>query len=167
MSPARQSGFTLIELMVTIAIVAILAALALPSFQQSIRSNRVTTTANEVMASLSLARTEAVKGVGTAGVCPSSSGTACTSTTDWSGGWVVWRTDRTSGSAVQTVVRYIQQKSGTVVTGPSAGVSFSVQGRPLDGAGQVAVSPEGGSTPVRCVLLNVAGQSRVRQEACL
>ena len=167
MPSVRQAGFTLIELMVVVAVVAILAALALPSFQQSIRSNRVATTTNEVLASFSLARTEAIKGIGVAGVCPSSDGSAtCANTTDWGGGWVVWRTDATAAGNVRTVVRYVQQKAGTVVTGPAAGVSFTVQGRSVTGASQVGVTPESGSTPVRCVLVSATGQARVNQGAC-
>lgn len=166
MPSVRQSGFSLIELMVAIAVAAILAALALPSFQQTIRSNRVATTANEMLASLALARTEAIKGIGTAGVCPSSNGTSCATATDWSGGWVVWRTDATGAGTVQTVVRYIQQKSGTLVNGPQDGVTFNVQGRTVDGAAMVGIKPSDSNTPVRCVRLNTTGQARITEGAC-
>ncbi|WP_374012087.1 GspH/FimT family pseudopilin [Pseudoxanthomonas koreensis] len=162
----RQNGFSVIELMVVVAIVAILAALAFPSFQASIRSNRVATTSNEVLASLSLARTEAIKGVGVAGVCPSSNGTSCSSTTDWAGGWMVWRTDATGAGTVQTPVRYIQAKDGADITGPADGVSFTVQGRVDGTATQFGVKPKGVDTPARCVSVNVTGQARVTQEAC-
>ena len=52
MPPDRQSGFTLIELMVTIAVLAVLLAWGLPNFQNSLRSNRVATSTNEVLASV-------------------------------------------------------------------------------------------------------------------
>ena len=162
----RQAGFSLLELMVTVAILAILAALAMPGFQQSMRSNRVATSTNEVLASLSLARTEAIKGFGTAGVCPSSNGTSCASTTDWGAGWIVWRSDPSGGVMVKTPVRYVQAKGSTVVTGPADGISFNVRGRSVDGASQVAVNPQNASTPVRCVMVNATGQARVIQEAC-
>ncbi|HRF83012.1 MAG: GspH/FimT family pseudopilin [Xanthomonadales bacterium] len=167
MSPARQSGFTMIELMVTIAVVAILAALALPSFQASLRSNRVATTSNELLASLSLARTEAIRGLGPAGVCPSADGTSCATTTDWAAGWTVWREDRLAGGVVErTVVRYVQPKQRMVVTGPDAGVEFTTQGR-LDGAAETFdVNPIDVATPARCVRVNPTGQARVSQGAC-
>lgn len=166
MPSVRQSGFSLIELLVVVAIVAVLAALAFPSFQGSMRSNRVATASNEVLASLSLARTEAIKGIGAAGVCPSTDGANCTSSTNWGAGWIVWRTDITGTGPVRTVVRYVQQKSAMVVTGPAAGFDFNVQGRSVNGAGQVGVSPMSATSPARCILLNAAGQSRVVQGAC-
>jgi type IV fimbrial biogenesis protein FimT len=55
------SGFTLLELMVTIAILAIVAALGTPSLANIIRDNRVTAQANDLVSLLTLARSEAVK----------------------------------------------------------------------------------------------------------
>lgn len=57
----RQAGFTLLELMITVAIVGILSALAFPSFKSTITSNRLTTATNQMVTALNLARSEAVK----------------------------------------------------------------------------------------------------------
>lgn len=57
----KSQGFTLIELIVTISIVGILLSVAIPSFTSTIRSTRLTTYANELVTSLNLARSEAVK----------------------------------------------------------------------------------------------------------
>lgn len=56
-----HQGFTLIELMVTVSIAAILLGIAIPSFTSTITSNRLTTNANELVSALNLARSEAVK----------------------------------------------------------------------------------------------------------
>jgi type IV fimbrial biogenesis protein FimT len=55
------SGFTLLELVITIAIAGILMAMAIPSFNAMMRNNRLTTYANEMVTSLNLARSEAIK----------------------------------------------------------------------------------------------------------
>lgn len=59
--PNKSSGFTLIELIVTVSIAAILMAMAIPSFVETIKSNRLTTYANEFVAALNMARSEAIK----------------------------------------------------------------------------------------------------------
>ena len=59
--PVKKSGFTLIELMITVAIAALVALIGIPSFTSSIRSNRLTTNTNDFVTALSFARSEAIK----------------------------------------------------------------------------------------------------------
>lgn len=60
-NPTKNPGFTLIELLVTMSIVGIVLSIAVPSFKDTIRNNRLTADANELITSLNLARSEAVK----------------------------------------------------------------------------------------------------------
>jgi len=86
----NNSGFTLIEIMVTVAIVGIFASIALPSFSRLIESNRISTATNELVANLLLARSEALKRRNTVTVCPSSNQTSCNDNSDFSTGWIVF-----------------------------------------------------------------------------
>lgn len=86
-----MNGVTLLELMVTVAIVAILGALAAPSFQAMIQANRTRTVASELLATLNLARSEAARRGQPVSICRSSNGSSCSSSgTGWDQGWIAF-----------------------------------------------------------------------------
>ena len=91
-----QRGFTLMELMVVLTVVGIIMGLAVPNFSLYIRNSRLTGAANDLLASVSLARTEAIKRQIPVGVCastdPNLSAPACSgaTATAWRQGWIVW-----------------------------------------------------------------------------
>ena len=86
----RSRGLTLVELMVTLAIAAILAAVALPSFQDIIRSNRLATQANEFVGAVALARSEAVRQNRAVQFCRADGLASCTAGGGTWRGWIVW-----------------------------------------------------------------------------
>ena len=166
MSRRHITGFTLLELMVTVSIAAILLALALPSFQSSMRSNRVATATNELLASLALARSEAVRNTRGAGVCASADGASCG--IDWNSGWLVW-TDANGTGAVdagEPVVRYSQGKASTLIAGTATTLAFNPRGRLLGGEQNLSIVPADASTPLRCLTIGATGQTRTSQVAC-
>lgn len=79
----RQAGVTLIELLVAVVVIAIMAAVAMPSFREMTERNRLTTAANEIVAALQTARIEAVRRNRGVQLCPSTDGDSC-SGSDWS-----------------------------------------------------------------------------------
>jgi len=163
----RITGFTLIELMVTVAVVAILAAVAFPSLQETLRSNRVTAASNDLLASLALARSEAVRGTRGAGICSSADGASCGG--NWNNGWIVWQDANGNGvfsPGVDVVVRYTQGRPELTLTTPAAEIYFDPRGRLRTAARSFAVLPTGYSTPSRNVCLGATGQARVSQGAC-
>jgi len=81
-------GFTLTELLIVVAIAGILLTFAVPSFTESIQNNRMATQINELHATLSFARSEAVKRNRTVTVCRSDNATNCNG--DWQDGWIVF-----------------------------------------------------------------------------
>lgn len=79
----RPWGFSLVELMVTIAVAAIALAIATPSFTSIINSNRLSSAANEMVAAIQIARTEAVRLNRSITVCSSGNGADCAGTGSW------------------------------------------------------------------------------------
>jgi type IV fimbrial biogenesis protein FimT len=86
----RKKGFTLVELLITMALVAILSALAVPSFQTLIKKNRVSVEAQRVLTTLFYTRMEAIKRNSLVSLCPSSDGLACNSELSWMDGWIIF-----------------------------------------------------------------------------
>jgi type IV fimbrial biogenesis protein FimT len=94
--PPAQRGFTLVELMVTVSIVAILAMIAVPSYNEAMLGSKLNTLANNFVASAQLARSEAIKRNTPVTLCASADGTSCGG--NWRDGWVVLA----GGAAVYT-----------------------------------------------------------------
>ena len=171
MPPDRQSGFTLIELMVTIAVLAVLLAWGLPNFQNSLRSNRVATSTNEVLASVSLARSEAIRSTRGAGICASSDGTGCNGAS-WSDGWMVFADTNANGSfdAGDTVLKFSRGSDKlSAALAPAGVIAFDARGRRRAAGDQVLTlkpSECGGQPLQRTLTINASGQVRTAKGDC-
>ena len=86
----RQYAFTLIELMVTLAVLGISLMIAVPSFISYSRSNRTVSETNSLVGALNFARSEATKRSANVSVCTSSDGATCGAGIGWTSGWIVY-----------------------------------------------------------------------------
>lgn len=125
-------GFTLVELMVTIAVLAIILGIAAPSFTEIIHRNRLVAGANELVAAMQTAKMEAIRRNARVGLCPTVTGAAC-SGGDWSR--LVVYEDANSNSSLdagETVVREVQAvRSGAGISASSTvdRIRFGADGR--------------------------------------
>ncbi len=86
----RAAGFTLIELMLVVALAAVLLTLGIPGIELLMQNSARSSSANEVLAALQRARSEAIKRNTIVTLCPSSDGATCTGGTAWENGWIAF-----------------------------------------------------------------------------
>lgn len=137
----RLDGVTLIELMVGMALLAILLAVAAPNFQSMTASSRLTSSSNELLGALQQARAQAIRTGARVTVCKSTNGTQCntTATVGWNSGWIVFQDTTRSGTnaSVDTgegiITRTPALTPGATIfgnTNVANYVSFAADGRP-------------------------------------
>ncbi|BAN46671.1 GspH/FimT family pseudopilin [Metapseudomonas resinovorans] len=151
-----RKGFTLIELMVVIAIVAILASIGYPGFQTLIMNNRMTSQTNGLLGVLQLARSEAVTQRKVTTVCPTTNQSTCAAAgTDWNVGVLVRLSDATVVRVTPAVANGALSLSG------ANSITFAIDGTTANG-GALRVCDSRGDANSRTILINTAGQSRSR-----
>jgi len=138
-------GFTLTELMVALAVLAILVVIAVPSFSNMVATQATRNASFDLSSAMAMARSEAVKQNAIATV---------STTSNWATGWVL--------TVNATVVRTFGPYSGVTIT-PSSGntLSFGNDGRPTAGTSTFQVTPSGQGQSVSPACVQVGGTGRV------
>ena len=104
----KHSGFTLIELMITLIIIGVLLVVGVPSLKTFMQGNQLIASTNELISAFHVARSEAIKLNASVTICESTNGTSCTdpetATGDWDDGWIVFvdRADPTVDPVIVT-----------------------------------------------------------------
>jgi type IV fimbrial biogenesis protein FimT len=86
--PASERGFTMMELLVAVSIAAVLFAIGVPMFRDAALGSRLSAAANNLLASVQLARSEAIKRNVNVTLCASSDGESCAGAGGWEQGWI-------------------------------------------------------------------------------
>jgi type IV fimbrial biogenesis protein FimT len=157
-----------VELMITIAVAAILLGIALPSFRSTIDGNRITGKANELVGALNLARSEALSRGRAVSACASSDGASCSGSTAWSAGWIVFVDGGTAGvvDGGDLVLRmWPAIDARDTLEADVDFVSFNAQG--TASATTFTLKPQScSSTQRREIDLSSAGRISLRRLAC-
>jgi type IV fimbrial biogenesis protein FimT len=142
-------GFTLVELLTTMVVMALMLAVGVPSFQSFVASQRTKSAATELMSALMIARSEAVKRNATVTVAPLAAGS-------WGQGWTVMR-----GTLLLNQQEALQGltvssfDAACALTASISSVEFAANGRPAaSGCFKIAGA---GTTTARCVKVDLTG----------
>lgn len=119
----RDSGFTLVELLIAVAVTGVLLSIATPGFQSLMQDARQVTSYNKVANVLRFARSEAIKRSVAVSVCPRASNTTCG--TDWSKGMLVYDDATANGApgvldGTDSVVRVAKMNPAGITVSASA-----------------------------------------------
>lgn len=150
MKQSRSRGFTLIELMVVVAIAAILAAVAAPSFRSFVSGQRVKTAASDFVMAAILARSEAIKRNANVTITSTSSGA-----TGWKDGWTI--------SAGGTALSLQQAYVGVTFSGPATAITYNGNGRLSAAVNTMTITSTDGSA--RCIAFDLSGMPKSTKSA--
>lgn len=142
----RARGFSIIELMVVVAVLGVLAALGQPSFTSIIAANRIKTAASDIHLSLIRARSEAIK---------RNSNITVAAPAGWKSGWTV-------SNGVET---HAEVPGTSITISGTEEIIYTSSGRATVNPISISLTSTDTST-ARCVSVSLSGQPVVKQEAC-
>ena len=175
----RQNGFSMTELMVVVAIVAIVLGLGVPSFRYVTNANRLSAEVNGLLGDLMFARGEAIKQGLPVLVCTSADSATCAGTTTWEAGWITCvdtNANNTCGSLLRVQKSFVSSKDTLRpdATSNASRISFGREGFATGIAAGATFTLHDGtsnSTWTRCLQITVVGMmtatNHVSNAACI
>jgi type IV fimbrial biogenesis protein FimT len=169
----REQGYTLIELMVTFAVAAIIVTIAVPGFGNLLAEQRLVTSTNHFVSALHLTRSEAVKRGTRVSLCASEDGSTCGSATGYSAGWIVFEGPEPGAplDPAAEILRSFPPSSAATVEGNgsmTAYISYVATGetRQLSGALQMGTVTICDTGRARRVVISRTGRPRIEPSIC-
>jgi len=171
---SRVTGFTLMELIITIAVLTFLVTVAAPSLQATLRDNRLMTQTNLFIGALNLARSEAIKRGRRVTLCKTSDQWRCTAAGGYQQGWLVF-VDTHNFAAVdadETIIQvFAPVTGGMTITGNSSVqdyVSYAANGasRLITGGFQAGAITLCQDSAARHIIINPTGRVRSARDTC-
>lgn len=171
----RARGFTAVELLFSLAIAALVTALAVPSFRDFLQNNRTAEEANALVGALALARNEAVTRGIPVTVCASTDNASCADDLDWTTGWIVFTDANAPVGSVDdaaqpdTILRALPAlRTGSDLVADANFVSYAANGFLSSAAGVTFALDVEGCTGNhnRTITVNLQGRAAIAQAAC-
>lgn len=171
----RPQGFTLLELLVTLAIAAIVLGLGVPAFTELIRNNRQISASHTLLTALNLTRSEAIKRGVRVTLCRSDDLAACNSDNSriWENGWIVFVDADESGQVgdAANIIRVFAPIGGDLTIRSGGNYSRFVSYQPLGNSrGNTGLANDTfricdhrGKDHARAVIVNVVGRPRAQR----
>lgn len=147
----RARGYTLVELVMVMAVLAVLVGIGVPGLRGLILTQRIKNASFDVFSTLTFARSAAITRNGTVTIAPVSG--------NWSNGWTI-------SEAGGTVIRRQDALSNVTISGPAA-VSYNAMGRLNSAVSAFSLNAAGvtGSN-LRCISIDLSGRPVIKSEAC-
>ena len=172
MSIKKQTGVTLIELMIAVALTGLLLAMAVPAMDTFVTSSRQTSAINDFVSSLHVARSTAITTNARVTICPSSDGANCDGVA-WNQGWIVFRdpdSDQTVDIGETIVATSEGEQALTIQSGQFPGsLTYRPTGRALafgigGAAGQFTVCDDRGASHAKVLIVDLSGRPRISEK---
>jgi type IV fimbrial biogenesis protein FimT len=168
-----QRGYTLVEVLVSIGVLTILGAVAIPGMESILLNNRRVSVTNEFINSLQVARSEAATRNQRVTMCASTNGTSCSGASYWKHGWIVFNDadlDASPGGTDELVIKYVQA-DGTIDILPSifsGSVTYRPNGRAMAGtiaenSGEFAFCDNRGADYARILIVGGNGRPELSE----
>jgi type IV fimbrial biogenesis protein FimT len=167
-----EHGFTLVELLVTLAVAMILLTFGVPSTRDFIMNARLSTYANEFVTGIQLTRGTAIKQQRNARICVSttwnSNPPTCTGGTDWSDGWVAWVDQNRDGVLDSAeVLRVMEPLNGNSLFTSTANTAFTYDSTGMVSAGDtLTLCDTRNDEQGRIINITPAGRVNLSQGGC-
>jgi type IV fimbrial biogenesis protein FimT len=161
----KNSGFTLLELMITVGIIGVVTAIAVPSMGVYIKNDRLTTNINTLVGHLAYARNEAVTRSVQVGLCASENTTSC-SGNNWSLGWILFVDEDanntfTPGEEITRVKQALHSSNTmTYSNGDGAVVIYDNRGFTPNSSGSFSLCDDRTTANLKSISISVTGRVR-------
>ncbi len=171
----EQSGFSILEMMITLAAAAILISIAIPSMAGFLQQTRIKSSANQLYVSLSTARSEAIKKRTAVRLCPRSTHLSCSNDGIWENGWIIFQDANGSGQPdpgeVLNVTDPLEPGVMVIANSSSGGdfIQFNASGDAMQSWGYFRVCHTKSKVDARRVGVSLGGrvqESKLTSSSC-